>query len=136
MELHLQRDVLAQDFTLGTFSVDGTVLGYTCEDTDRHLENGGTKVDGRTAIPRGRYEVILSFSNRFQKIMPEVLHVPGYAGVRIHGGNTAADTLGCPLLGEERTTNGVHNCAVVNLQLIELLRHAEERGEEIWLTVE
>lgn len=136
MDLRLYRDVLAPLYTLGVLSVDGDFLGYTCEDTDRQLENGGEKIHGATAIPRGRYRVVLSWSPRFKKYMPEVLGVPQFTGVRIHGGNRSADTLGCPLLGSERTADGVRNCKDVNLHLIAILEEAEHRKEEAWLTVE
>lgn len=136
MNLLLHRQVLDPAFTLGSLFSDDEFLGYTCEDTDRGLENGGKKIYGATAIPRGRYRVVLSWSERFQRYLPEVLGVPGFVGIRIHGGNRATDTLGCPLLGSERTADGVRNCKDVNLHLIALLEDAEHRKEEVWLTVE
>lgn len=135
MLITLKRHECGDGFTLGTLSIDGLFLGYTCEDEDRRLEDGNEKVYGKTAIPRGRYEVVLSFSNRFQKIMPEVLTVPGFSGVRIHGGNTAADTLGCPLLGAELTGNGVRDCAAVNATLKRRIQLALDRNERVWLEV-
>lgn len=120
---------------LGKMFVDGKLLGQTLEDQDRHLEAGGEKIKGQTAIPRGRYKVQLSFSNRFGRIMPEVLDVPQFAGIRIHGGNTEADTEGCPLLGAIRTKTGVAQCAGVNQRLINLIEAAEIRGEDVWLEV-
>lgn len=135
MILTLKRDTFSENFTLGTLSVNGKQLGFTCEDTDRHLESGGDKVYGETAIPRGEYKVILSFSNRFKKVMPAVLDVPGYEGVRIHGGNTSENTLGCPLLGSLRTSNGVANCKNINERLIGLLHDAEDSGEDVILEV-
>jgi hypothetical protein len=136
MKLVLNRDVIGDTFTLGSLTVDDQRIGFTCEDKDRHLENGGEKVYGETAIPRGRYKVIISFSQRFKKPMPEILNVPGFEGIRIHGGNTDADTLGCILLGAQRTSNGVANCAAVNNSLISMLEKAEDIGDEVWLTVE
>ena len=136
MNLTLIRDMFAPDFTLGTLSESGVFLGYTCEDTDRRMEDGGQKVHGSTAIPRGRYKCVLSKSTRFKRIMPEVQNVPGFSGVRIHGGNTHKDTEGCPLLGLERTANGVRNCAAPNAELIRLMEASAQRGEEVWLAVE
>lgn len=136
MNLTLIRDKFTSDFTLGTLSESGVFLGYTCEDTDRHMEVGGKKIHGRTAIPRGRYQCVLSKSARFKRVMPEVLNVPGFSGVRIHGGNTHEDTEGCPLLGLERTANGVRSCAAPNAELIRLMESSAKRGEEVWLSVE
>lgn len=134
MKLELIRDVF-EDFTLGKFYVDGKFLGFTCEDKDRKLEDGGQKVYGQTAIPRGTYKVILSYSHHFNKTMPEILNVPGFEGIRIHGGNTDKDTLGCLLLGSVRTSKGVANCAGVNTKLINLLEEAEDNGENVTIQI-
>lgn len=138
MELKVFRDVFGEDFTLGEFSVDGLHFAYTCEDTDRHLEDGrAAKVYGKTAIPRGRYKVVLSHSARFGKVMPEVLNVPGFRGIRIHAGNTAADTEGCLLLGVARDKNNgtVHRSREAVSLLMPLLELATEAGQEIWIEV-
>lgn len=131
----LLRSDFGDDFTLGTFCFAGKFLGYVCEDKDRHLEVGGTKVPGKTAIPRGRYRLTVSFSNRFQRLMPEIKDVPGFSGVRIHGGNTHEDTEGCPLLGAIKTTNGVKDCREANKRLITLIQGVESAGDECWLVV-
>ena len=102
MELTLKRDKLTSDFTLGELSIDGQHFCYTVEDTVRDV-----KIHGKTAIPYGRYKVILNMSNRFKVVMPLLLDVPNYEVVRIHSGNTAADTEGCLIVGMERTANGV-----------------------------
>ena len=128
--------MFAETFTLGRLYLDGKHFGFTCEDKDRKLEKGGEKVYGKTAIPRGKYKVIVSFSQRFKKPMPLLLGVPGFEGIRIHGGNTSDNTEGCPLLGAHRTPNGVANCAGVNKALIDAIDAAEDRGESVWITVE
>ncbi len=117
MELTLKRDVVGPDFTLGKLSVDGVFFCYTVEDTIRDV-----KVAGKTAIPFGRYKVILNMSNRFQKIMPLLLDVPNYEGVRIHSGNTAADTEGCIIVGMERTKDGVALSRICWEKLMEKLK--------------
>lgn len=131
----LERDTFRDRFTLGTLYLSEKPIGFTCEDTDRYLEENGVKIHGQTAIPRGRYQVVLSMSNRFKRIMPELLNVPDFTGVRIHAGNTHLDTDGCPLLGAVRTSDGVRDCKLVNEQLIEFLRHAESRKELTFITV-
>jgi hypothetical protein len=135
MILTIKRDTFNPGFTLGEFLVDGAFFGFTCEDADRKLEDGGIKEHGRTAIPRGRYKVTLSMSTRFKKLMVEVIGVRGFSGVRVHGGNTAADTLGCPLLGAIRTAAGVRDCAAINQRLIDLVQGAINRKEPVFLDV-
>ncbi len=114
MELKLIRDLKATTFTLGKLFIDGVLFCYTVEDRDRDVNNDGdlddkgeSKVYGETAIPKGEYKVILSMSNRFKKLMPEVLDVKGFEGIRIHSGNTDKDSSGCIIVGTVRTTNGV-----------------------------
>lgn len=135
MRLELKRDDEQPTRTLGTFYCNGEYWGETLEDKDRHLEDGGEKVSGQTAIPRGRYRVVLSMSRRFGREMPEVLEVPGFSGVRIHGGNTEANTEGCPLLGLVRYADHIGDCKDINEKLHYTLKAAEQRGEEVWLTV-
>lgn len=135
LDLDLYRDVLTPSYTLGVMSADGAFLGYTVEDTDRQLENGGIKLYGITAIPRGRYRVIVSLSYRFKKRLPEILDVPQFTGVRIHGANDANQLLGCVGLGSERTDDGVRNCAMVKQHLIEMIDAATDNKEEVWLEI-
>jgi len=131
----LLRSDFNENFTLGTFCFAGKVLGFTCEDADLHLESGGTKIYGKTAIPRGYYRMTVSMSNRFKRLMVELLNVPQFTGVRIHAGNTHEDTEGCPLLGAIKTTNGVRDCKEVNAKLIKLIQAVEAAGDECWLVV-
>ena len=131
----LLRSDFGDDFTLGQLFFAGKFVGYTCEDKDRHLEIGGMKVPKETAIPRGYYRLTVSMSKRFGKLMPEILDVPQFSGIRIHGGNTHEDTEGCPLLGAIKTTNGVRDCKEVNAKLIKLIQGVEAAGDECWLVV-
>ena len=118
MELTLKRDILADGYTLGLLSVDGKHYCYTVEDMVRE----GVKIPGKTAIPYGRYKVIVNMSNRFKKLMPLLIDVPGFEGVRIHSGNTAEDTEGCIIVGRIRTEKGVRDSREVAQQLTELLK--------------
>lgn len=132
MELQLERFDATPERTIGRFAIGGRFLGYSLEDALR----SGQKVPGRTAIPAGHYRVVLSWSNRFRKVMPEVLAVPGFAGVRIHGGNTAADTEGCPLIGARRRgPNAIAECAPVLATLHKAMEHAAHDGAAVWLTI-
>lgn len=137
MLIELRRMEFGDDYTIGTMLIDGLMLGHTLEDKDRKLEEIGigSKIKGKTAIPRGRYEVVMSYSNRFKRIMPEVLGVPGFTAIRIHGGNTHEDTEGCPLLGAVRDGESIRDCAGVNALLRRRIEMAERRNERVWLEV-
>ena len=95
MELKLRRFEFGTTYTIGKLYVDGIYHCFTLEDKVRE----GEKVNGQTAIPYGTYSVIIDHSNRFNRDLPHVLNVPGFEGIRIHTGNTDADTEGCILLG-------------------------------------
>ena len=137
IKLTLHRDVMARGCTLGRLIVDGKIYGYTCEDKERYLEVNGpdAKVPKETAIPRGRYRMTVTYSKRFNKVMPELKGVPYFTGVRIHGGNTKDDTEGCPLIGEERTENGVRKCKEVVDGLIRRIIAEEKLGNLFCVTV-
>lgn len=102
MKLTLRRLHLFDECTIGVLSINDQALCYTLEDRVRELPDvpvEAWKVPGSTAIPRGSYRVLLDWSERFKRILPRLLDVPGYTGVRIHAGNTAANTEGCILVG-------------------------------------
>ena len=105
MKLKLIRQFGTEGFTEGKLYIDDVFECYTVEDEDRHLEAGGVKIPAVTAIPKGSYEVVLSMSPRFKRILPEVLNVPGFTGVRIHSGNSSKDSEGCILVGSSNDRN-------------------------------
>lgn len=94
MEILLCREPSTLHSTSGALYVDGMFECWTLEDIVRDV-----KIMGQTAIPAGTYKVIINHSNHFDKDLPLLVNVPNYEGVRIHSGNTAADTEGCILLG-------------------------------------
>lgn len=122
MDLILQRKDVDQERTLGELFIDGDSYCFTVEDAIRP-----EKIEGRTAIPAGRYELVLTRSPRAARgglwtpwpdfKLPLVANVPGFEGIRIHAGNTAADTEGCILVGLDRTANGVGSSRPALLRL-------------------
>lgn len=134
MELMVERDMIG-DSTEGQFFVDDQFVCYTLEDRFREDINKPVtawKVAGDTAIPEGRYIVQLTFSPRFQMVLPILLDVPGFSDIRIHSGNTAADTEGCILVGLDREDGMITNSHAALLKLLPLLEHATDA---IYITV-
>ena len=129
MELLLQRNPSANGCTIGTLSVDGVFECYTLEDVVRP---NGEKVYGQTAIPAGRYHVSITMSNRFKTLLPLIENVPNFEGVRIHPGNTAADTDGCILVGQSKTDSSIGASRAAFGVLFQKMQAADD----IWLTIE
>lgn len=138
MELTLRRSWPSTNATVGVLFVDGQMECFTLEDVVREIKGAPVatwKVKGSTAIPEGRYRVVIDFSNRFGRPMPHILDVPGFDGVRIHWGNDAADTEGCPLLGDTRATDWVGESRQAFLRWFPRLDAAIAAGQECWITV-
>ena len=112
IQIELKRIAKRKDYTIGQLYVDGTYLCDTLEPTWRNLAQGARKLKGRTAIPEGRYPVVVTHSPRFDAWLPLLVGVPGFTGIRIHAGNTAADTEGCILVGQNLKRGQVLNSRI------------------------
>jgi hypothetical protein len=136
MNLVLKRDVFKGDCTLGSVSIDGKHFCYTVEDTIRKIDPKTCegKIAAKTAIPAGHYEVVMTFSNRFQRYMPLLLEVPCFSGVRIHPGNTSENTEGCLIFGFGRTPTGVYQSRAAITELYDKIR-AVEHTEKIFIEI-
>lgn len=148
MKLHLLREPTANDRTFGVLFLNGHFFCHTLEDAIRqpgpmsyHAVSEadawvrGWKVKGQTAIPFGTYEVVLTNSARFGRVMPEIIGVPGFSGIRIRAGNTIKDTEGCPLVGYDRTTAKVLRSTAAFYALFERLSTAAEARGPVTVTV-
>jgi hypothetical protein len=132
MKLLLVRDMPQPECTLGKLFIDGAFECFTCEDVERPE---GQKVHGKTAIPRGTYRVVITRSNRFQRDLPLLLDVPNFEGIRIHPGNTAADTEGCILPGIERLPGRVLRSRDAFAEVFDAVRNAIHAGEPVEIEV-
>lgn len=103
MKLTIKRQDYSDARTIGRLSIDGEPFCWTLEDKVRT----GPKVYGQTAIPSGTYGVKLTMSQRFKRVLPLLVDVPGFEGVRVHPGNSAADTEGCILVGLGRAEDSI-----------------------------
>ena len=148
MELVLTRIAKRKTYTIGRVAIKeqvsdeylaGEAEMYFCdtlEPTWRDYKNGARKMKGCSAIPEGRYAVVISWSPKMQKWLPILLGVPMFTGIRIHAGNTSADTEGCILVGENRKVGMVVNSNRWLKRLKDRIVEAKERGEAVWITVE
>lgn len=132
MKLFVDRVQKDQDVTIGSLSVDGVFECWTLEDPVRM----GPKIHGETAIPSGTYNVVITMSPRFKRDLPLICDVQGFSGVRIHPGNTTADTEGCLLVGDVRLAKTIGKSRIAFNRLFAKLRDAQARHEkiEIYLT--
>ena len=147
MEFVLKRIAKRPNYTIGRLEVReqvddeflmGTKTTYICdtlEPTWRDYKHGAYKMKGRSAIPEGRYPVVISYSPKFKQWLPILLGVPMFKGIRIHAGNTAKDTQGCILLGENRVKGKVLNSRFWVNRLKELIVEAKEKGEGVFLVI-
>lgn len=142
MRLTLQRthETAIGDGTFGELREVDALICYTLEDKVREQEGvpvSEWKIHGQTAIPSGLYRVTLENSPRFGPNCLTIHRVPGFTGIRMHGGNTAADTEGCPLLGLKIDANGIvggtSRPAVKIVQTA--VQGAIDEGEEVWIQI-
>lgn len=139
MELELTRHWHFETNTISVFYVGEIAECFVLEDKVREVAGKPVsewKVAGQTAIPEGRYRVLWTFSNRFQRFTLELQNVSGFTGIRIHAGNTAADTEGCLLTGRVADLDGsVSKSKVALAQLEAKIVPIINGGEEVWITV-
>jgi hypothetical protein len=111
---------------------DGEFICFTLEDVVRGV---GEKIPGDTAIPEGRYRIIVNHSPHFGRDLPLLLKVPNFEGVRIHSGNTAKDTEGCILVGRRRVPGALQESRLAFESLFSLIQAAIRNGEEVWIEI-
>lgn len=116
MKVLIERKWPKEDYTIGRVYIDGVFFCNSMEDKDRGLEQYMSegeifrlKVYGKTAIPKGKYKVMMTNSAKYKRPMPQVMNVKGFTGIRIHSGNTAEDSLGCILLGDNDKKGWISN---------------------------
>ena len=90
---------------------------------------------GRSAIPEGRYLVLISWSTKFKQWLPLLWNVPKFSGIRIHAGNTPQDTEGCILVGKNQQIGRLVDSRIWVQRLKREISDAHQRGEKVYLTV-
>lgn len=139
MEITVIRTVKEAGFTIGHMTVKDLSL-WTLEDGVREVPGVPVcewKQYGQSAIPVGRYQVVVTYSNRFKRELPLLIGVEGFTGIRIHAGNSAEDTEGCLLVGRGLNQAGdrITDSRTALSDLMQVLDDAYDRGEEVWLDI-
>jgi len=137
MELKLIRKDHTNNSAVGDFLIDGSFFSYALEDKDRQIQADGSilawkpslKVYGQTAIPYGVYEVITNYSNRFKKVMPLILDVPDFSGIRIHILNQANESEGCIGLGLTKSVDWIGKSEAAFNKFFPILQAGLEAGK-------
>lgn len=135
MKLTLKRIALRPTYTIGKLYIDDVYFCDTIEDTVRDInkngkfDNGEKKVHSKTAIPYGIYEIKWTYSPRFKKYTPQLMNVPSFEGIRIHAGNTSADTEGCLILGENKQVGKVLNSRATINKFYPIIKNACSNGK-------
>ena len=151
MELILERIAKRKTYTIGRLYIKrrmddeylaGTADDYFCdtlEPTWRDYANGAYKIKGKSAIPEGRYAVVITWSPKFKQWLPVLLGGPDFSrlwqGIRIHAGNTVKDTTGCILVGRNQLVGQVLESRKWLYELKQKIIEAKARDEPVWLTI-
>ena len=131
MNIILNRIAKKAKYTIGKLYINDKYFCDTLEDTDRGLTQSMTE---QQIVSKKVYGIIISYSNKFKKQMPLLLNVPGFAGIRIHSGNTEKDSLGCILVGKNKAVGKVLESRDTYSKLFSILQEANKK-ETIKITI-
>lgn len=142
MKIKLHRKWRKEGYSIGILYINGTRICETLEDKDRGLDMAmpleeikRLKVKAETAIPTGVYQIAWTYSPKFKRMMPLVMNVPGYEGIRIHSGNKAKDTEGCILCGRNTVVGTVTNSRYWTNKVTAMIENAVKNGEEVTIQI-
>ena len=147
MELVLKRIAKKNNYTIGRLYIKKTVmdeylageeLEYICDTLEpqwRDYAKGARKIKGKSAIPEGRYPVVITYSPKFKQWLPLLVNVARFSGIRIHAGNTVKDTQGCILVGLNLKKGMVLNSRkyveIIKSKIVE----AKDKDEAVWIEI-
>lgn len=141
MELLLERKYPKSNYTVGNLYINGKFYCNILEDTVRDINKDGTfncgefKISGHTAIPYGEYEIQVTYSPKFRRELPLLLNVKHFEGIRIHRGNTAEDSSGCLLPGENTQKGKVLNSTKYELELTKMIKECNLKKEKVIIKI-
>ena len=142
MELKLIRKYRKTDYTIGILYINNKYFCEILEDTDRGLKDSMSleeikkiKIKDQTCIPYGKYQILMTYSPKYKKVMPLVNNVKGFEGIRIHSGNTNKDTSGCLLPGFNKIKGQVINSRETFNKLYSLIQTATNNKENVTIEI-
>jgi hypothetical protein len=142
INLFLTRLFFKETYTIGKLELHNVCNCDTLEDKVRDLnkdgdllDSGEGKIDKHTAIPFGRYPVTVTYSGKFRRKLPLILNVKHFTGIRIHRGNTAEDSSGCILVGENTAPGQLTNSTFYEKKITAMLSAYLEAGEQVFINV-
>lgn len=141
MKIEVKRLYIKEEYTIGKMYVNGMYFCDTLEDKARDINKNGLfdkgekKVYGETAIPYGEYKVVVTHSPKFKRMLPRLLNVPHFEGILIHRGNTAKDSAGCILVGENKVKGQVLNSTPYEKRLTAICLNAQLQNEDITIEI-
>ena len=142
MNVKLERRYPKKGYTIGKLFVEDVYVCDVLEDEDRGLTSSMSleeiiriKIPGRTAIPKGRYEIRKTYSPKYKRMMPLICDVPGFSGIRIHSGNDEDDTEGCVLCGKNRTKGKVLDSRLWTNRVYAIMDEAWDKGDRVWINI-
>ena len=143
MLITLDRAWKRKGYTISRLYINGELFCNALEDESRGLRQDqdlatikAKKIAGETAIPSGNYMVTLTYSPRFRKMLPLLNDVPGFSGVRIHSGNTAKDTEGCILVGQNLEKGKVLNSRAWYDKLLAKMQEAWAKKDHVVIDIQ
>ena len=145
MELYVIRKYFKEKYTIGRFYQEDKILCNTLEDRIRDLQDlnhdgdfddkGEGKVYGETAIPCGRYRVVVTRSPSLKRRLPLLLNVPGFTYIRIHSGRTHKNTEGCILVGDNERKGELVNGPYYETVIVNMIDEAAAKLEHTYITI-
>lgn len=143
MTIRIDRQWKRAEYTISRVYINGSYFGCNAlEDTDRGLlqtmqitELQRRKIKGKTAIPRGYYDVRITYSPKYKRMMPLVVDVPAFSGIRMHPLNKPEDSEGCIGYGKNDKVGWISNSKYWTDKICRLIETALNKGEKVTLIV-
>lgn len=139
MELTLERKIHNENSTEGNLYINGKWFANTIEDVVRAKPgewNKSLKVYAKTAIPYGKYPVLVTWSNRFNRMLTGVFNVPDFEGIRIHNGTSEISSAGCIIISykdDDKNHKLINDKQAMN-DLVNIVTEAQQH-EKVWLNI-